>query len=55
MRETDAILQSILFSAETSKDLEECIEKIKVMCTKENLDAVNALLAERERRTKKNN
>jgi hypothetical protein len=46
MRETDAILQAILYHHEKAKSVRECINAVKVMCNKENLDAVKARLAE---------
>ncbi|MCL2071775.1 MAG: hypothetical protein FWH07_06030 [Oscillospiraceae bacterium] len=55
-RETDAILQSILFQHRKSKEFEngsidDCIVAVEAMCTKENLDAVEALIArEKEKR-----
>ena len=51
-RETDAILQGILYQqSKIKKDggsIEDCLKVVKSMCTKENLDAVKALLAEDE-------
>ncbi|MCL2070654.1 MAG: hypothetical protein FWH07_00255 [Oscillospiraceae bacterium] len=48
-RETDAILQSILYQQNKIKKnagtIDECIEAVEAMCTKENLDAVKALMA----------
>ena len=48
-RETDAILQGILYQQRKIKlnagTIDECIRTVEAMCTKENLDAVEALLA----------
>lgn len=46
MRETDALLQAILYQAEKAKSVKEIKRFIKSMCTKENLDAVAVLLQE---------
>ena len=45
MRETDAILQSILYQLETTEDIEKARMAVRAMCTKENIDAVTALIA----------
>jgi len=50
MRETDAILQSILYQLKKEKEfgkgsLSKGILSVEAMCSKENLDAVEALLA----------
>ncbi|MCL2018286.1 MAG: hypothetical protein FWG70_00885 [Oscillospiraceae bacterium] len=57
-RETDAILQSILYHHRKAKinsgTIDDCIRAVEAMCTKENLDAIEALLAkEREELEKK--
>jgi len=46
MRETDAILQVILYQAEKAQSVKEIRNVIRAMCSKENLDAVKAQLAE---------
>ena len=49
MRETDAILQGILYQQRKIKmkqgSVDDCIHTVEAMCTKENLDAVEALIA----------
>ncbi|MCL2109465.1 MAG: hypothetical protein FWH20_09010 [Oscillospiraceae bacterium] len=45
MRETDAILQSLLLNHRKAKTVKECITAVEAMCTKENLDAIEAILA----------
>jgi len=53
-RETDAILQSILFHIRREKefgkgDIVKILRAVEAMCTKENLDAVEVLITkERE-------
>ena len=47
-RETDAILQSLLFQLELADSLEDARDAVRAMCTKENIDAVKVLLADRQ-------
>ena len=53
MRETDAILQSILYQIEIAESLEDAKEAVKAMCNKENLDAVRVLVDERKKRAER--
>jgi len=46
MRETDALLQTILYQLEKADNIVQARRAIRVMCNKENLDAVAAQLAE---------
>jgi hypothetical protein len=48
-RETDAILQSLLYQLEHAKTLEDARNAVRAMCTKENIDAVKALLADEKK------
>jgi hypothetical protein len=54
VRETDAILQAILYQVKKAKTVDECINAVEVMCNKENLDAVEAKLSsEKEKKNTK--
>lgn len=53
MRETDAILQAILFQTRISKSIDEVKEFVMSMCSKENLDAVEVLIQAKHDREKK--
>lgn len=44
--ETTAILRSVLYSTLRSKDLGEAARAIKVMCTKDDIAAVEQAIAE---------
>jgi hypothetical protein len=46
VRETDALLQTILYQLEKSENIIQARRAVRVMCNKENLDAVAAQLAE---------
>ena len=52
VRETDAILQSILYQVKKAKTVVECVNAVEVMCNKENLDAVEAKLASEKEQEK---
>jgi len=49
MRETDAILQSILYHHKNAKNVQDCIDAVEIMCNKENIDAVEAKIAAKKK------
>jgi hypothetical protein len=53
MRETDAILQAILYQVEVSETKDDIKTFVKSMCNKQNLDAVAVLLQERSEKKMK--
>jgi len=51
--ETTAILRSVLFNLMKSEDVADAIDEVKVMCSKDDIAAVEQQLAEyRQRKTK---
>ena len=53
--ETIAILRSILFQLMTAKTLDEAIEAVKVMCSGDDIAAVEQQVAERRARENRGN
>jgi len=45
-RETDALLCSILYSLKTAKSLESAIRAVEIMCTRDEIAAVEKAVAE---------
>lgn len=55
-RETEALLRSILYTLKTTESLESAIRAIEVMCTKDEVAAVEKAVAEeKEERKRRNN
>ncbi|MCL2852357.1 MAG: hypothetical protein FWE20_04885 [Defluviitaleaceae bacterium] len=44
-KETEAILRSILLAAKRASSVDEVIMTVEAMCSKEDIDSVNAAIA----------